>query len=222
MARIARVVVPDIPHHVVQRGVRRMHVFFSDADREEYLSLLSAEAKRRGLEFLAWCLMSNHVHLVVVPHHERSLAASLGEAHRKYTSKINMREGCRGHLWQERFHSYPLDDSHLMAAVRYVEVNPVRAGLVERAQDWEWSSARFHLGLEKRDRLLSEGTLFGLVGDWQSFLENEITPKGENMELHLRTGRPFGPSYFVEKLEKLAGRRLRPSRGGWPKGKKRK
>jgi len=78
------------------------------------------------------------------------------------------------------------------------------------------------LGLEKRDRLLSEGTLFGLVGDWQSFLENEITPKGENMKLHLRTGRPFGPSDFVEKLEKLVGRRLRPSKGGWPKGKKRK
>ncbi len=109
-----------------------------------------------------------------------------------------------------------------MAAIRYVEINPVRAGLVERAQDWEWSSARFHLGLEKRDRLLSEGTLFGLVGDWQSFLENEITPKGENMKLHLRTGRPFGPSDFVEKLEKLVGRRLRPSKGGWPKGKKRK
>ena len=106
MARIARVVVPDFPHHVVQRGVRRMDVFFSAEDRQQYLNLLSQSALSHGLEFLAWCLMSNHAHFVVIPHQPRSLARTFGEAHRRYTRMVNFR-GRRGHLWQERFHSYP-------------------------------------------------------------------------------------------------------------------
>ena len=134
-------VVPDFPHHVVQRGVRRMDVFFSDGDRVEYLSLLSQSASKHSSNFLAWCLMSNHAHFVVMPRQSKSLSATFGEAHRRYTRMVNFREGWRGHLWQERFHSYPMDEHHLLAAVRYVEMNPVRAGLVQKPEDWEWSSA---------------------------------------------------------------------------------
>jgi putative transposase len=154
MARIARVVVPDFPHHVVQRGVRRMDVFFSADDRQEYLNLLSQSASKHALDFLAWCLMSNHAHFVVVPRQERSLARTFGEAHRRYTRMVNFREGWRGHLWQERFHSYPMDERHLLAAFRYVERNPVDAGLVEREEDWEWSSSRYHLGISTTNRLV--------------------------------------------------------------------
>jgi len=222
MARIARVVVPDFPHHVVQRGVRRMDVFFSADDRQEYLTLLSQSASKHALDFLAWCLMSNHAHFVVVPRQERSLARTFGEAHRRYTRMVNFREGWRGHLWQERFHSYPMDERHLLAAVRYVERNPVDAGLVEREEDWEWSSARYHLGISTTDRLVRERSLFGLVNDWREYLTDADGHDNTNYELHLRTGRPLGAADFLDQLEQLIGTSLRRKKGGWRKGKKRK
>ena len=222
MARIARVVVPDFPHHVVQRGVRRMDVFFSDGDRVEYLSLLSQSASKHSSNFLAWCLMSNHAHFVVMPRQSKSLSASFGEAHRRYTRMVNFREGWRGHLWQERFHSYPMDERHLLAAARYVEMNPVRAGLVQKPEDWEWSSARYHLGLSAGDWLVRERSLLGLVNDWREYLTEADEHDNTNYELHLRTGRPLGAADFVEKLERLIGTSLRPKKGGWQKGKKRK
>jgi putative transposase len=221
MARIARVVVPDFPHHVVQRGVRRMDVFFSSGDRQEYLSLLSQSAVKHALKFLAWCLTSNHAHFVVVPRQRRSLAGTFGEAHRRYTQMVNFREGWRGYLWQERFHSYPLDKRHLLAAVRYVEMNPVRAGLVERAEDWEWSSARYHLGIRTTDRLVREQGLYGLVDDWGRYLSEANEDGNTKIDLHLRSGRPLGSDEFTERLERLVGKNLRRKTGGWPKGKKR-
>ncbi len=222
MPRIARVVVPDFPHHVVQRGVRRMDVFFSDRDKEHYLASLVESASKHGLEFLAWCLMSNHVHFVVVPKQERSLAATFGNAHQKYTRAINLREDWRGHLWQERFHSYPLDESHLLAAVRYVELNPVRAGLVAAAEDWSWSSARYHLSLTVRDQLVKDHALYDYVDNWRSYLGQEDVSLGKGIESHLQTGRPLGTAGFLKKVEELLNRNLIPRKGGWPKGKKRK
>ena len=143
MPRLARVVLPELPHHVIQRGVRSMPVFASDHDRQKYLSLLKEFGARHGVQFWAWCLMTNHVHLVVVPKHDTSLARAIGEAHRRYTLALNVREGVRGHLFQERFHSFPIQtDRHLIAVVRYVERNPVRAGLARQAADYPWSSAR--------------------------------------------------------------------------------
>jgi putative transposase len=155
-------VVPDFPHHVVQRGARRMDVFFGADDRQEYINLLSQSASKHSLNFLAWCLMSNHAHFVVVPGQSESLSATFGETHRRYRRRVDFREGWRRHLWQERFHSYPMDERHLLSAVRYVEMNPVHAGLVERAEDWEWSSARYHLGLSSADWLVRERSLLGL------------------------------------------------------------
>ena len=222
MARIARVVVPDFPHHVVQRGVRRMDVFFSADDRQEYLSLLSQSASKHSANFLAWCLMSNHAHFVVMPRQSKSLSATFGEAHRRYTRMVNFREDWRGHLWQERFHSYPMDERHLIAAVRYVEMNPVHAGLVQKPEDWEWSSARYHLGQSTGDWLVKERNLLGLVNDWRKYLTEGDEHDNTNYELHLRTGRPLGAADFVEKLERLIGTNLRPKKGGWQKGKKRK
>ena len=174
--------VPDFPHHVVQRGVRRMDVFFSADDRQEYLNLLSQSASKHALDFLAWCLISNH--FVVVPRQERSLPRTFGEVHRRYTRRVNFREGWRGHLWQERFHSYPMDERHLLAAVRYVERNPVDAGLVQREEDWEWSSARYLLGINAADRLVRERSSFGLVNDWREYLTDAEGPDNTNYELH--------------------------------------
>ena len=142
MARLARVIIPGVPHHVTQRGNRRQATFFGNADYAAYLDLLSQWCGLCGIDVLAYCLMPNHVHLVVVPQAADSLHRGLGETHRRYTRRVNFREGWRGHLWQGRFASFPLDEPHLWAAVRYVERNPLRAGLVTRVEDWPWSSAR--------------------------------------------------------------------------------
>ena len=124
MARIARVVIPNYPHHVIQRGNRNQDVFFSDKDKQAYIDILHEHASRAGVAFWAYCLMDNHVHLIAVPDHENSLARGIGEAHRKYTRMVNFREGWRGYLWQGRFNSYVMDERHLYAAIRYVERNP--------------------------------------------------------------------------------------------------
>ncbi len=115
MARLPRIVIPDVPHHVTQRSNRRQPVFFSDDDRARYLSLVAAGCARAGVRCLAWCLMENHVHLVLVPRDADGLRAALSEAHRRYTRHVNFREGWRGYLFQGRFASYPMDDAHLMA-----------------------------------------------------------------------------------------------------------
>mgnify|MGYP000160938932 CR=1 FL=1 len=144
MARIARIVIPDIPHHVTQRGNRRETVFFEDHDYRAYLSLLTESARKAATEIWAYCLMPNHVHLILVPSHEDGLRATLGDAHRRYTGRINSRNKWTGHLWQGRFGSVAMDEEHLLNAVRYVSLNPVRAKIVKRAADWPWSSVNTH------------------------------------------------------------------------------
>src|SRR5436305_6042870 len=124
MARLARIVIPDVPHHVTHRGNRRLPIFFSDEDRAEYVRLVADACPANATRCLAWCLMDNHVHLILVPASADGLRATLAEAHRRYTRRINFREGWRGYLFQGRFASYPMDDAHLVAAVRYVENNP--------------------------------------------------------------------------------------------------
>lgn len=218
MTRIARVVVPGIPHHVVQRGVRSMDVFRSDDDREMYLSLILEYSQRYGLEFWVWCLMTNHVHFLAVPAREDSLALALGQAHRIYAKRINESEDVRGHLFQERFYSYPVQlDSHFLAVARYIELNPVTAGIIEEPHVYPWSSARHHL-MGKPDRLVKTSPIKPMVADWQSFLHDGVVAalSREEIERHLRTGRPLGEDAWVERIENAAGRKLSANRTGRP------
>lgn len=218
MPRLSRMVVPGYPHHVTQRGVRSLPIFRNDDDRKSYLNLLSEFSQRAQLEILAWCLMTNHVHLVVLPRRENALARGLGEAHRRYTRNINFAEGVRGHLFQERFHSCALDERHLIAAARYTELNPVKAGLCALAEDWEWSSARFHLGLIGRDPLVRDITLMGSIaaGQWGGLLK-EQTLVDEQLEKAVKIGRPAGDGAFLSKLEEMTGRVLQARRPGRPR-----
>ena len=147
MARLPRLVLPGLPYHVTQRGNRRQPTFFGEEDYALYLKLLRFWCAKAETAVWAWCLMPNHVHLVLVPARPEGLAAALAPAHRRYTWEINQRQGWRGFLWQSRFASCPMDEAHLHACLRYVELNPVRAGLVARPEQWRWSSARAHLGL---------------------------------------------------------------------------
>ena len=165
MPRLARLVVPDYPHHVTQRGARRQQTFFSSEDYRTYLSLLAEATLKSGVQVWAYCLMPNHVHLVVVPTTEDGLKNSFREVHRKYALKINRRSEWRGHLWQERYHSCVMDESHLLAAVRYIELNPVRAGICPEPEEWPWSSIHAHLG-RKEDPVVTCEPMLDRIADW--------------------------------------------------------
>jgi len=186
-----------------------MRVFFSAADYRHYRRLLAAMARRYELGIWAYCLMPNHVHLVGVPSTETRLARPIGEAHRRYALAINRRQGWTGHLWQERFASFPMDEVHLLAAVRYILLNPVRAGLVQHPAEWAYSSARAHLDGEP-DPLVDTGPLARRVDDWRSYLTAQLADEEvHSLRQHTSTGRPLGSDAFVEQLEVLTGRRLR-------------
>jgi len=154
MARLARLVIPGLPHLVTQRGNRRQPTFFNDGDYEAYIELMAAWCREEGVEIWSYCLMPNHVHLIAVPQTEDGLRRAIGEAHRRYTRRINFREKWRGCLWQGRFALFVMDEPYLLAAARYVELNPVRAKLAEQARQWPWSSAKAHLS-GRDDKLTS-------------------------------------------------------------------
>ncbi len=221
MARIARVVAPGVPHHITQRGNRRQETFFFDADYDAYVELMAEWCAARGVEVWAYCLMPNHVHLIAVPESEDGLRRAIGEAHRRYTRMVNFRERWRGHLWQGRFASFPMDAAHTYRCARYVELNPVRAGLVNRPRDWRWSSARAHL-TGKDDKLARVKPLLDMAGDWREFLSGGAEAGlAQAIRRHERTGRPLGDDGFVEGLEKRLGRVLRRQRPG-PKPRRRR
>jgi putative transposase len=214
VARLARVVVPGEPHHVTQRGNRRERVFFGDDDYRAYLGLISNAARAAGTAIWAYCLMPNHVHFVMVPSDEDGLRATFAEAHRRYTARIHARERWSGHLWQGRFSSTAMDGQHLVEAVRYVELNPVRAGLVGAARDWPWSSARAHLA-GRDDGVVSVDAMLAMVGDFAAYLTHE--PAAEAVAAIRRsrtTGRPVGAPDWIAGLEARTHRALSPRTRG--------
>ena len=214
MARLARIVVPGIPHHVTQRGNRRQTVFFADADYRAYLNLLAGFAKEAGTAVLGYCLMPNHVHLILQPEDADGLRRAVQETHRRYTRRINAQKEWKGYLWQGRFASCPMDEAHLMAAARYVELNPVRAGLVKEPQDWPWSSARAHLA-GRGDGIVSVAPLLSAVTDWRAFLAQGLDEKeADVLRQGERTGRPLGSAAFIEAIEARTGRRLTKQKPG--------
>jgi putative transposase len=207
MARIPRVVVPGFPHHITQRGSRRQATFFAPEDYCLYLAMLADRLAETGVELWAYCLMPNHVHLVVVPAREGSLARLCGRLHKEYARRVNERLGWQGHLWQERFHSCCMDERHALAAVRYVELNPVRAGLCQSPEQWAWSSVHSHLGRHV-DPVVTPTPALPSPADWPSYLESEPQEAGR-LRRSTRTGRPAGAEPFLAELERRTGRNLR-------------
>jgi putative transposase len=219
MARIARVIAPGIPHHVTQRGNRRQQTFFCDDDYQAYIDLMAEWCRKCQVQIWAWCLMPNHVHLIAVPETENGLARAIGEAHRRYTRRINFRENWKGHLWQERFASFPMDETYLLAAARYVEMNPVAAHIVKQPEEYRWSSAQAHLSTQD-DQLTSVDPLLSMVGNWKDFLTLSSEEEMNTLRKHERTGRPLGQETFIKNLEEMQDRLLRPQKPG-PKVKAR-
>jgi putative transposase len=214
MARIARVVVPGYPHHVTQRGARRQATFFCNRDYRAYLQLLMAGIAETGVAIWGYCLMPNHVHLIAVPGTPRGLAQLFRAAHQRYSLTVNERQGWRGHLWQERFHSFVMDDAHLLLAARYIELNPVRAGLCRLAIEWPWSSVHAHLA-GKSDGIVDPQPLLQRVGNWEQFIDRNVDQNALSvLRAHGRTGRPAGSPEFISQLELSCGRRLRRRKPG--------
>ena len=215
MARIARLVVPGLPHHVTQRGNRRERVFFEDADYLLYRRLLAAAAVKAGVEIWAYCLMPNHVHVIATPRDEDGLRRTFGDLHRRYTGHVNARNGWTGHLWQARFGSVAMDEDHLAAAIRYVSLNPVRARLAGRAKDWAWSSVRAHLR-GRDDGVVTVAPVLERLGPFAAFLDEASDDEAAYGPLWRaeKTGRPIGGEAWIRRLEQDFDRPLAPRKRG--------
>ena len=214
MARLARLVVPGLPHHVTQRGNGRARTFFGDADYALYRDLLAASCRAAGVAVWAWVLMPNHVHLVLVPEDADGLRRALAQVHRRYAGHVHARERRTGHFWQGRFGAVAMDEAHLGAALRYIALNPVRARLAAQPEDWRWSSIHAHLGA-REDGVTAVAPV---LTRYPRFAELIASGPDEEAFARLRraetVGRPLGDEGFIGRLEALTRRALKPGKRG--------
>ena len=208
-------VLPGIPHHVTQRGNRRERTFFEDGDYALYLDLLADAAERYGVEVWSYCLMPNHVHIIAVPRDTDALGRTFRHVHRHYTGYVNARMRVTGHLWQGRFSSVAMDEAHLHAAFRYVALNPVRARLVARAEDWAWSSVRAHLA-GKDDCVVKVAPALERLGDFGAFLGEAFDEAFTYAALRQAEtiGRPVGSQQWLEDMQQRTGMPILPGKRG--------
>lgn len=221
MPRMARVVVPGLPHHITQRGNYQQNIFSDDRDRKVYLKWLNKYSKQYKLKLLVYCLMTNHVHFISIPEEADSLARTFNTVHMRYAQYFNKKINAKGHLWHGRFFSCVLDESHLLAAGRYIERNPVRARMVSKPCLWDWSSAQFNSGLlESSDLIIEPITRYIDMEEerWNEYINQEDdTNFIKEIKQHTASGRPFGSSDFISKLENMMGMKLRTRSRGRPK-----
>lgn len=219
MPRKGRIVLEGLPHHVTQRGNNQQDVFFVDDDREVYLELLKKQSQLFGLDVLSYCLMTNHIHIVAIPQTADSLAKAVGRTHLLYTQYINKMHKRSGHLWQNRFFSCPIGDSYVFQTIQYVENNPVRAAMCERAIDYKYSSAKAHIeGYDPAIMVNLRWWRNNWQGNWGEYLSDQIEDEYVGkLKVATSRGRPLANDSFMSKIEKITGRRLRPLPVGRPK-----
>jgi putative transposase len=214
MARLARVVLPGHPHLVTQRGNGGARTFFGDHDYALYRELLAAQCQAASVEVWAWCLMPNHVHLILVPSDKDGLRRALAKLHRAYAGTIQARRKRTGHFWQGRFGAVVMDEDYLAVALRYVALNPVRTRLVDRAQDWRWSSTRAQLR-GRDDGLTALKPIRDRFPRFADLLATETDPEQvERLRAAESIGRPLGSDRFLARLERFTGRTLKPAKRG--------
>src|SRR5439155_5623844 len=214
MTRSPRTAIPGCPHHVVQRGNRKMNVFQDDSDRLVYIRLMHDACAVHHVNVWAYSLMDNHVHLIQVPEHEDSLSLTIRDVHGPYTRYLNAKYHLVGHAWHGRFKSVPMDERHSWNAVRYVERNPVRAHLVKRAEDYLWSSGAAHCGLRDDILISKDCPLIGEIKDWSEWLKIEDDRMDHFIRRQTKLGRPIGSDDFIKRLEVQTGRQLLPRKRG--------
>lgn len=212
MARLSRIVIPDTPHHVTQRGNRRQALFTEPADYALYRDLLAERCRFNGVSCWAYCLMPNHVHLILTPVAPDGLSRAVGEAHRRFTSFVNARARETGHLFQGRFGCVAMDEAHCLNGVRYLAFNPVRARLCATPGEWPWSSVRAHLA-GRDDALVTVRPVLDLVPGFADLLSLSLSEQQEldGFENRSANGRPLGDAQFIASAERKLGRPL--SRG---------
>ena len=219
MPRRPRIIFSQMPHHVTQRGNYRQNVFENINDYQKYSYLVAEYAIKYQVEIIAYCLMQNHVHFIVIPFAQDGLARLFNTAHMRYSQYKNRQKGKKGHLWQGRFYSSVLDGSYLLHAMRYVEQNPMRAGLVKKANEYVWSSARQHLGLEKDSIIKTTGNekitqMVGAKTDWQEYLNHSDAMMEEKMRVKTKKGLVIGSEEFIAELEQKTGLYLKEKKVG--------
>ncbi len=217
MARIPCDVLENHSHHITQRGVRSMNIFFNDEDRHYYLEQLKEKCRENEVQINGNCLMTNHVHLILTPLYESGLSFAVGETHKAYSRRINFRTGTRGHLFQSRFFSCALDEQYYVTAMRYIERNPVKAVMTRVAWTYPWSSAAYHIGLKKNDYLIEDSDhMLGTKEQWKELLKSQ-PEEFKYFRERTRTGRPCGSEAFFKLAEKMTGRELIPRPAGRPR-----
>ena len=222
MPRMARIVIEGYPHHVTQRGNNKQKAFLDEEDYQAYLEFFERYREKHNLGVLAYCPMPNHVHISACPENTDSLAKTLRSCHMRYAQYFNKKYKRVGHLWQCRFYSCAMEEIHLYSTVRYIENNPVRAKLVERAGDWEWSSAREHLGIGKSIISLLDISKFLTIGKWGEYLcsdSEDIEKEVETLKKCTYSGKPMGSNEFIESLAKKFGNRVKCLPAGRPSKK---
>jgi putative transposase len=220
MPRTARVVLPSYPHHVTQRGNNRQDVFFTDNDRVNYLRILGVQCRKYDVAVHGYCLMTNHVHLVLTPSTPAGLAKAVGRTHFAYTQYLNKARERSGHLWQGRYYSCPVGQDYMLGILCYTEQNPARAGLVRLPWDYPWSSAAAHVEGRTSSGLL-DLSLWSRLTDpdaWRQMLMSGLDDREvERMRRCTRLGHPLARDEELERLEEATGTRLRPRPVGRPR-----
>ena len=221
MARQARIVIENTPHHITQRGNRGEHIFFEKSDYQTYIEILNEQCVRFHVSLYSYCLLPNQIHLIVIPKKANLLSRAIGETHRRYTNHINLRKNWRGHLFQDRFFSYAMDDQYTLRAIRYIETLPVTLKLTPYPEKYLWSSAKSRIKIHNKDTLIKSLTTFDAIHDWENYLSRPMDKDEMNqIQRHLQTGRPRGSHIFLDNVEQKIGRSVRPQkRGRKPKTK---
>jgi len=220
MARQARIIVPNSPHHISQRGNRGESIFFEKEDFSNYLELIQKNLNDFKIDLLSFCLLPNQIHLLMEPKHKDDLSRCIGETNRQYTRYINQKKNWTGHLFQNRFFSYAMDDQHALRAARFIETLPVTAKITEKPQNYLWSSAKYRIKTIENSPI-KPFNMFHLDQNWEDFLGRIMdTEELKKIQTHLQTGRPRGNTLFLDTVEQQIGRPVRPQkRGRKPKKK---
>jgi putative transposase len=214
MARQARIVVENTPHHIMQRGIDGEPIFFKKEHFQHYLDLLEKNLKASSMDLLGYCLLPNQIHLIVTPKQPEDLARIIGETHRLYTKNINEDQSRSGPLFQNRFFSYPMDEQNSLRAARYIETLPITAKITQQPEKYLWSSAKFRIKV-KENSILKPFSSFHSLHNWSDYLERPMAPEEiKAINLHLQTGRPRGSDLFLDNIEEKIGRPVRPKKRG--------
>ena len=218
MPRQARIVIPNTPHHITQRGNYRQDIFDNESNYKQYSIWINEYAKENNLDILAYCLMSNHVHFIVIPKKEEDLSEVFRTAHMRYSHYLNRQRSVKGHLWQGRFYSCILGDSHLYRAIRYTENNPVRAKIVKNAWEYEWSSAKDHIGCRNNKPLIKLGKYKTIEEkEWKDYLREDDPEMAADIRLKTNRGLVVGTDKFIKKIERTLNRSLKCLKQGRPR-----